>query len=250
MSATSKPELRRNLDFYQTPTWVTDSLLDYLEAEYHFDGINSRFDQAIDVGCGDGAILDRLARRFDEEKVVGVELDKVRAKLARQRSPKATVLAQNFLSPPTETFKSELTKVGAKFWISNPPFERAREFLRQAIRLNKMRLPGKHTVDETNFLIRMGFMSSTKRKAWHKEHGGEMLILPRRPSFCHSFTCRPKDGGCGLNLKLSTSITVQICPACDNGKMKLVRTDAADYCWLRYVLEGGKIVNERTWDIL
>lgn len=249
MSATSKSAMRNHLDFYQTPTWTTDLLLGYLVENFYPSSLETHFSFTVDVGCGDGAIMERLARHFsDESKIIGVDIDKVRTKIAAQRLPQARVFCRDFLAPPEAEFKDTLLGVEKCLWISNPPFEKAKEVIQQTLFLSKMK--DHRRADEACFLLRMGFMSSKKRKAVHQKLGGQMLILPRRPSFCHSFTCREKDGGCGLKLKLSTNITVQICPACDNGKMKLVRTDAADYCWLRYEIEDGEVVNDKTWDIL
>jgi len=248
MSASGQGGVRAHLDFYETPAWTTDLLLEYLVAEHHFEGLSHAFDRAVDVGCGDGAITERLGRHFDEEKIVGIDVDHVRLKLAKQRSPKATLIKTDYLRSEA-SLGPIVNEPGAVFWISNPPYEKAKEFLERTLQLDGMKYSRKHETSEANFLVRLGFMASKKRRSWHDEHGGQMLILPRRPSFCHSFTCRTKDGGCGLKLRLSTSVTVYICPTC-NIPMKLVRSDAADYCWLRYVIEDGTVTNEKTWDLL
>jgi hypothetical protein len=57
--------------------------------------------------------------------------------------------------------------------ITNPPFYLAEEFVRKAL---------KHAT-HVAMLLRLAFLESRKREAFHKENPSDVFVLSRRPSF-------------------------------------------------------------------
>src|SRR5262245_19838103 len=64
-------------------------------------GGGARIGSALDVGCGTGAFLARLAERFPGCRRAGIELDGERAARARERDPGAVVHAGDALEVAT-----------------------------------------------------------------------------------------------------------------------------------------------------
>lgn len=62
-------------DLFVTPDWTIDAVL----SELPISGV------VLDPGCGDGAILARIAAQTDRCYLVGVEIDPARAATARER---------------------------------------------------------------------------------------------------------------------------------------------------------------------
>lgn len=123
-------DVAKDLQFYRTPDKIADDLV---ERAYPRDG-----DRVLEPSCGDGAILDALAR-FERGKhitvrVVGVECDAERARQARAKG--YAVHDANFLQvTPSPDFD---------IVVMNPPFygkhyqqhvEHARKFLKPTGRL-------------------------------------------------------------------------------------------------------------------
>jgi len=182
MSATCVPKrdgttrARNQDDAYLTPLWAARAILDVLPA------INPD-DTWLDPCAGEGALLRALAPmrglRF------GFEIDAARTAKA---AAFGEVLQRDALSP--EPWRPAGRR--ASCIIANPPFSFAMEFLERA--LAEVEAGG-----EVAFLLRLCFLASMKRAAFHRSHPCDIYILPKRPSFT-------PDG----------------------------RTDSADYAWFVY----------------
>jgi hypothetical protein len=210
MSATGVPNrdgvtrTRNPDDFYATPAWATRAIL-----RAAFPNAPSRL---LDPAAGDGAILavaremmpdtrltafeinathDRKYAKF--ASVTGVDADgfmvaRHQSCLTRAMQGGHVVFRDSLATPP---WKDE---TGQRFdlILANPPFKLAMEFLERA--LAEVEFGG-----EVAFLLRLCFLASMKRAAFHRSHPCDIYILPKRPSFT-------PDG----------------------------RTDSADYAWFVY----------------
>ncbi|MBU1431687.1 hypothetical protein KKF91_14175 [Myxococcota bacterium] len=178
MSATNRGAAREGFDFYATPPWAAEALLPYLQRELA-SGL------VLEPSAGDGALLRVLmSAGVACERLRGVEL---RADgVARVKALGVACERADFLKwqpEPRET---------PRLIITNPPFNLAFEFAQRAVQL----IDGRGAVA---LLVRLGWLASVRRAAWHREHPADVYVLPRRPSFT-------SDG----------------------------KSDASDYCWWVY----------------
>ncbi|MDP9037111.1 MAG: hypothetical protein M3O50_20120 [Myxococcota bacterium] len=94
---------------------------------------------------------------------LGIELDAARASLARGKGHEVT--AGDALS---------LAWPAADIIVANPPYRHAMAFVVRA--LSEAR-------GEVAFLLRLNWLGSLKRAAFHREHPSDIYVIPRRPSF-------------------------------------------------------------------
>ena len=158
MSSTGRSgaETRHPDDFYATPSWVVDVLID---REGELRG------PVLDPSCGDGAILYALEDR-GMDRLVGIELDPDRALLAEGTG--AEIVCSDFLADPVPPFGSI---------VSNPPYSLAEEFVRRSLDVQGPPAP-------CYFLLRLAFLAGQKRaKGDLWDYLAAVYVLPRRPSF-------------------------------------------------------------------
>lgn len=154
MSATNRSDVRRDLDFYETPAWCTNAILDQLPT--------CPTASVLEPGCGTGAIA-RVLRERGFSNVTGIELDPLQAEQAKQE---CYTVAGNFLDP-------------LRYWgvydlvIGNPPCSEAEAFVRRARSLGDM----------VAMLLRLNWLSGQKRAEFHRQVPAHVYVLPRRPSF-------------------------------------------------------------------
>jgi hypothetical protein len=153
-------------DFYATPPWCTDAILPHLPT----GGV------ILEPSCGDGAILARLAASAAPSRLhlVGVELHPGRAEQARGRVLGAYIMEGDFLTRGEEiaALYPDLCLI-----IGNPPFSLAMSFVEAALRLAA---PTRATVA---MLLRLAFLESIERQAFHAVHAADLYPLAKRPSF-------------------------------------------------------------------
>ena len=150
---------RRNLDHYPTPAWSANALLDAISGAP--DGY------ILEPSCGRGRLLDVLKHRYPERRLVGVEVDPERARVAGTHH---TVEEADWL-----TFRPD----EAPGWVfGNPPFCAAEEFVWHALDVVR---PG----GWVTFLLRLGFLASQARAPLYAPGAGflRLDVLGRRPSF-------------------------------------------------------------------
>lgn len=139
-------------DFFPTPEGCTKAIIAELE-DVLPDGL------WCEPAVGDGAIV----------RAVGVRAGWVTMDI--QDVPQLSGSNVHFPSTDFLTFDPD----GATFdvTITNPPFYLAEEFVRKAISCST------HVV----MLLRLAFLETRRREAFHAEHPSDVYILSRRPSF-------------------------------------------------------------------
>lgn len=201
---------------YTTPAWCVDVLQPHLPTT----GI------IVDAGCGDGAILARIAEHRIGSQLVGVEImpdraAKAAARLARVATTAHTIHTGDFLA----WAKSE----HADLVIQNPSFGVAEEFFEAAIELTAK------TRGTVATLLRASWHIPECRAQFGRRHPFDIGFLRKRPSFAASLKC----GGDGPKRRnhCDWAVIQQIddprpsaCPQCGK-KVDVTTNDSADYAW-------------------
>ena len=166
MSSTNRSDARRKDDFYSTPAWVTRAILPHLPKR----------GDVLDPCAGDGSLLEVLGAASDD--VRGIEIDEGRSLACRSkiiRCVTGDALAMSWSSPA--------------LIITNPPFSLAMEFVVKSL---VTALPYGGTVA---MLMRINWLASQERAAFHKAYPSDVYVLPRRPSFTGDGKCDSTDYG-------------------------------------------------------
>ncbi len=183
---------RHEGDFYETPEWCTRSILSQVmkckvrnangrrctrplghPGDHYEPGCNHGWEpsgvfHALDAGSGTGAIARVVKEDFIGAFVDGVELDDGRRGIA-------SALDHERVKYRGGSF-FDVTTRGPEKWdlvISNPPYVDAEGFVMHALRIAEV----------SCFLLRLNWLASKKRAAFHREHPSDVFVLPRRPSF-------------------------------------------------------------------
>jgi hypothetical protein len=147
---------RQPLDFYATPAPVIDAILPHLP-------LGGRI---LEPAAGDGAILRRLvARGISVTNISAIELDEGRANQAREVlwTECADALAVDW--------------VRADLCLTNPPFTLGLQFAQKAIA---------HVASHGGtvaMLLRLTFLESRERAAFHRANPSDVYVLPSRPKY-------------------------------------------------------------------
>lgn len=197
---------RRNLlgsyrhadDFYATPPEVTRLILPHVTL-----GANP-----LDPCAGDGAILRELGGH-----AWGIEIDTARA---------ASCRAGGFLVHEADALEMATRETWGRpsAVITNPPFSLAMDFVGVAL----MECEG-----EVVMLLRLAFLESKTRAAFHREHPADVFVLSERPSFVEHL--RWKVARCE-----HLTVTVKRCEleAGHEGDHRQLGTDSTAYAWFRW----------------
>lgn len=159
MSSTNRGALRERDDFYETPAWATELVLPVL------GGVHGRV--VLDPFAGRGAILDVCAQA-GARRTIGIEIDSMRSKRCC-KAYRSVHLG--------DTFGLRGSRFDEPFdiIITNPPYSRAREAVEWCIE----RADGRPVA----VLLRLPFLASLERAAFHRAHPADVFVLARRPSF-------------------------------------------------------------------
>ncbi len=144
---------RRADDFYATPAWCTEAIWPHLR----------RTECVLDPCAGAGAILDVAVKHG--AATVGIELDGSRQAIACERGHSVRIgdaLADRW---------PFCTAV-----VTNPPYSLAAFFIDRALSERTEHI-------DRAFLLRINYLGSQKRAAFHRAHPSDIYVLPRRPSF-------------------------------------------------------------------
>lgn len=155
-------------DYYPTPAWCVDRLLDDCGAELLRGGGLS----ALEPTVGDGAIC-RAVDAWILRECVGVDTLAWTGVELRRKAGAAD--AVEWLHDGVD-FRLWASTTERRFDLSmgNPPFTLAEAILRPALALS----------DHGAFLLRVGFMGAAERLPFFHEHPDFALrVLPNRPSF-------------------------------------------------------------------
>lgn len=177
MSATNRGAARRADDYYATPAWATEVLLDWFERQ----GVSLR-GTILDPFAGDGAILRVLKDRAWPwvERLAAVELrpeaePAIRSVAGWHRIADWFELAQgdlpkrHIIGPPFNLCASDPLAI-----ITNPPYSRAEDAINSC----------RAVADFVVMLLRLPFYAGQRRRALFAEHPpSNVLVLAKRPSF-------------------------------------------------------------------
>jgi len=158
-------------DFFRTPHWATKSLWRRLAPE-----LEGRVGLAyIDAGAGDGAISEALlACGVAASQIFMVEDDPVRTMgRGTALAPHAGRWCCDYLKMTGFPFERSCRVV-----VMNPPFNQAEAFVRHSL----------GHCPRVAALLRLGFLETPDRSAFHREHPADLLVFPSRPSFAHGKT--------------------------------------------------------------
>jgi hypothetical protein len=120
----------------------------------------------------------------------------------------------------------EILGEGSFFDIAcgNPPFSLAESHLR-------LLLPKMNRGGHIGFLLRLGFLSSAKRRDFFNSYTPKHIyVLPRRPSFVWSWSC--KNSGCGHKWVDEPGKKFKCCELCSSDKISVTKTDKYDYMFI------------------
>lgn len=167
MSATGRGSARTKLDFYSTPDWATDAILDVILPP---GGSWTRNPPRIlEPAAGDGAIVRRLlARGVPATHIEACEIDRRRATACERAG--ITTIRGDFLK--TNAFGSQWHELV----ITNPPYRLAEAFAQTALELVR---PGGWVA----MLLRLNWLEGQKRTEFHRANRASVYVLPRRPAF-------------------------------------------------------------------
>lgn len=218
MSSTHRGAKRMADDFYETPPWATRAILRVLGPR---DGV------ILDPCAGDGAILAVAREMCPVAHLSAIELRPEHEAACRG------AMSGPFVRPTDLVIRDALlpeswrgrTTDRPHLVLTNPPFELSMEFVRRA--LDEVSRGG-----TVAMLLRLAFMASIERQAFHNERPADVFVLPRRPSFAASLKCSKKrETGCTyaeiLPLKAPRP---KACPLC-GAKVSVTTNDSADYAW-------------------
>lgn len=198
MSATCRGAERHDLDFYETPESAIRPLLPELGAP----------PRILDLGSGTGAIGRVLRESIEGGPFIqGLELDEKRAALSCWLSvdnrPLCSLVYDDVYVGDALGSAGPIIGSPHDLVISNPPYSLAMEFVQRGLELTR---PGGITA----MLLRLSWLSSQKRRDFHRDNPCDVFVLSERPSFT------------------------------GNGK-----TDACDYAWFLWGIgRGGR------WSVL
>lgn len=216
-------------DDFATPYWCTRAILPHLKT--YGAGV------ALDPCCGAGAILDCIdeleksrIRSFGRgyprwTSTIGIEINPERAIRAR---------GSGRIVQTADTLQADWPR--ADVLVTNPPYSLALPIIERAI-LTFSSLDPVPKIDMA-FLLRINFLGSQKRAEFHTQHPSDIYVLPRRPEFVLSISCKKKkDCGWGVAIPLHpetgqpTALAPVACGKC-HGKINKSSSDATEYAWM------------------
>jgi hypothetical protein len=151
MSATNRGAERRPDDFYETPQWCVDRLL---------DRVSLPTGHWLEPSCGAGAIIRAVSRR--EAPTWTPQWTAVDLHPQMPGAVEADFLT--WLPPPRLRFR---------VCLGNPPFSMALPFAKKC----------RDLADITILLLRLNWLASAERAAWLQRNPPSVFVLPNRPSF-------------------------------------------------------------------
>jgi len=216
MSSTNRGATRERDDFYETPAWATKLVLPVL------GGVAGRV--VLDPFAGRGAILD-VCTEEDACETLAFEKDPDRARMCSARN-RTVRCADTF-----EAFSPGDFGIGGEFHavdliVTNVPFSRALEAVKWCIATGR----------PTAVLLRLAFLASLERAAFHRKHPADVFVLARRPSFL-TREQKKRLHEEALARWRESGVTHDKRPTPPG-------TDSCDYAWFVWGRDGGR------WEVL
>ena len=160
MSATNRGGKRSEADFYPTPAWCVDRLL---EAVALPAGV------WLEPAAGQGAIVKTVNARRGDVKWDVVELDaRFKPTLSREVGKRA-VITRSFLDVSPRDLRMPVSVV-----LTNPPYSLAMPMIEHALCFD---------ASFVVMLLRLNFLASAGRATFMRMHAPDVYVLPNRPSF-------------------------------------------------------------------
>jgi len=163
MSATNRGGIRHPADFYATPAWCVERLLERL----HLRG-----GAWLEPGAGEGNLIRAVNR--DDIRWTALELrEECRPHLEMLAPVPEIIITDKFVAPGLHD--SEKPLAGRRFDVAfgNPPFSLAQEFVQESLKV----------ADTVVMLLRLDFLSSQERAPFMKSQVPDVYVIPDRPSF-------------------------------------------------------------------
>lgn len=157
MSSTNRGKYRVENDFYATPEWATEAILNELQ----FPGLGKHW---LEPCAGEGAIIKATNKFYQREAPVwsAYEID------AHRAVRMAGIERLDFLND-TPSVSNQIDVI-----LTNPPFSLAEEFIRKCLPLAPVVI----------MLLRVDFLGSQKRlEFWKNIPAPDLYVIPYRISF-------------------------------------------------------------------
>jgi hypothetical protein len=178
--------VRKKLDFYQTPSWLTESILPYLKPHL------PECTYMLEPGYGDGAIARVVEQSWPNCDVTGIDLEK--------RTDNNKVIIADYLTYNFGDTRYNLI-------LGNPPYNLAQEFVNRSLQI----------ADVVCLLMRVNFLGSQKRAEWWRDKLPSIYVTPRRPPFSTN-----KNGKIGTD---STEYAWYVWGLPDQGTVHILETE-------------------------
>ena len=162
MSATNRGGTRQPDDFYATPAWCVERLLEKLQ----LPGGNW-----LEPGAGEGNLIKAVRR--NDIRWTALELrEECRPRLEALDVRPEIIITDKFIENVPEDQKP---LHGRHFDVAfgNPPFNLAMEFIEESLKY----------ADTVVMLLRLNFIGTQGRCEFMQTHAPDLYILPDRPSF-------------------------------------------------------------------
>lgn len=154
MSATGRGAERAEADYYPTPAWCVQRLLDHVELPA---GI------WLEPSAGEGHII--RAAQLSRVWWIAVEM-------REECGPPLRAVCDDVVI--ADFLRWDGVHVPCAVALGNPPFSLAQEFVEHALR----------HAEQVVYLLRLSFLESQKRRAFFGRVGvPDVFVLPERPSF-------------------------------------------------------------------
>jgi len=147
-------------DFYETPNWCTERLLEKVSSRLQVGNW-------LEPCAGAGAIIRTIKNSGITPKFTAVELqDKFKPYLENIIDPTEVFITDYMTWNPKKNIKFDVA-------IGNPPYKFAQQVIEHSMQHAK----------QVCMLLRLNFLGSEKRCEWLKKTNPDIFILPNRPSF-------------------------------------------------------------------
>lgn len=219
MSATNRGAERQPFDNYPTPAWCVKRLLEAVPLP---GGV------WLEPAVGDGAIIraveanaegSRFLRwHFMDLRPEAVEFTNAAGQPMSNPYDGLNIGAGDYLSTKLVASPAEKFTVA----ITNPPFSQALRFAKKMT----------HDARWAVLLLRLNFAGSGNRDGrpqWLRENPPDVYVLPQRPSFCQSLSCKAES--CDWRETIPALAQARkSCPQCGS-KVQRSASDASEYAW-------------------
>ena len=216
-------------DSYMTPRWATQAIL-HASRNWSTDASAVRI--ALDVAAAARNTGRSRPHCSSDPVLLGIEIDQGRASLARKLVPRATIVTADCFSgswswlPYWQSRRLRLEEHciadRPTTVITNPPYSLAMEVILRSFE------EATDPRSEFAFLLRLDWLATSGRRDFHRAHPSDVHVLPRRPSFCASLTCKEK---CSWHSTQELDAPrPKVCPACGKA-VRVTTSDSSEYSW-------------------